>query len=335
MQKFRRSGLISLIIIAWAACMGANDQETPNLSATSVEIDGDRHRRIVTCNAKGDCTNREAEPDTYVTADGTVYEVPHGFALDVDGTIFFRGSTRTRPFQEAIWSRQPSEDEIDSAYPQGASGGAYGSLRCSAAANRTLENCRVDVLSPRDGGFDRTFLALAGMFRLSLAGPPISEIDWVSLDMRLGDGSGERPPCPGAPFCVLHINPPPPPPGQSPPSTAVSARGVVVLRDAQNPREVVWGHRPTEWAFDQIYRMEFVDEADATIRCAAPSRRLDDCSINSISTLDLRVGRAMLDLATLYQLAETAPPSSEIDHVILYLRVADSAGRNDAAARPD
>lgn len=152
-----------------------------------------------------DCAVSPLPRRQLVRGDGTVVTQPE-FALDSTVTLFFpRPARGTRSFARVEWSRTPGAKLVASVYPKGVAGGGYAHLICFAAADRSLERCRVDGRAfPPDQGFEQAFLQLAKEFRLAENAPPADQTERVGVDLYLRH-RGEAP-CPMCP-----PTPPPPP----------------------------------------------------------------------------------------------------------------------------
>lgn len=113
---------------------------------------------------------------------------PPSDLVRIEGMIFFRDESRAP--QDAVWFRLPSEETVHNISPAAATGGGYAKLTCSVLRFRRIKDCEVDFVDPTNWRLERAFLGLASTLRLNEASPLPEEIDHITIDMQLSDGSG-------------------------------------------------------------------------------------------------------------------------------------------------
>jgi TonB family protein len=209
-----------------------------------------------------------------------------------------------QPADGPVWTRRPTQADVEKYYPTWSAGGAGGSvaLRCRVAANGSLNSCAVAAELPPDVGFGAAAIRMASVYRmkpLSAAGKPVAGATVVvpvtfelsggtrapELNTRPGDAAILVTPLKGAP--------------------AASAAVIPCPSDADPRRRCAghvftWRNRASPAATAELLRSTDQRSGVTLVECSAGSDgRLSACRVGGDATEQTKT--ALIEYAGLFR----------------------------------
>jgi TonB family protein len=209
-----------------------------------------------------------------------------------------------QPADGPVWTRRPSQAELERNYPSWSAAGAGGSvaLRCKVAANGTLTDCAVAAETPAGLGFGGAAMNVARNFRMkpmSMAGRPVAGATvLVPVVFELAGGSPAPPPNihPGdAAILVTLLEGAPPKRAAVIPCPSQAAPERRCLGHSFD-----WRSRPPGSRVSRLLRGSGQQAGISLLECSAgPDGRLSACKVGGDATEQSKA--ALIEMAGLFR----------------------------------